>query len=155
VNGSARPPRGGPLSVRLQALRAHPELRRFLIFLLVGVINTLVGYAIFAILLLIGAGDVGAAIGATILGALFNFKSIGKLVFASSGNRMLPRFMAVYAIQCAANITLLKAFASLGIVPLISEAFILPLLAVASFILMRHWVFQPGEGQTSLEVRDS
>ena len=125
----------------LHGLLAHPEARRFGKFLLVGLLNTAVGYTIFAVLLLVGAGTAGAAVGATVLGALFNFKSIGTLVFGSSRGRLLPKFLAVYALQCIANISLLEAFRAVGIPPLISEAFILPVLAIGSFLIMKHWVF--------------
>jgi putative flippase GtrA len=106
------------------------------------VLNTVVGYAIFALLTLAGLGLVPSTIGATVIGALFNFKSIGKLVFGASGAKLLPRFLAVYVLQCAANIAALRSFASVGVPVLYAEAIILPVLAVAGFLLMRFWVFK-------------
>lgn len=119
----------------------HDEARRFVRFLLVGLLNTAVGYSIFAALTLSGLGIVPATVGATVMGALFNFKSIGSLVFGASGAKLLPRFLAVYVLQCAANIGALRLFQAAGVPLLIAEAMILPVLAVAAFLLMRHWVF--------------
>ena len=120
---------------------SHEEARRFIRFLLVGVLNTVIGYSIFAALTLIGFGIVPATIGATVIGALFNFRSIGSLVFGSSSAKLLPRFLAVYVLQCLANVGALRLFQEAGVQLLIAEAIILPFLAVAGFLLMRHWVF--------------
>ena len=119
----------------------NAEARRFVLFLAVGGLNTLVGYAIFAALIWAGAGPAGAAVGATVLGALFNFRSIGRLVFRNGNNKLLPRFLLVYAVQCAANIGLLRATAAMGVPTLLAEAAILPVLAVLTYLAMRRFVF--------------
>jgi putative flippase GtrA len=137
----------------------HEEARRFVRFLLVGLLNTAVGYSIFAALILAGLGIVPATVGATVMGALFNFKSIGSLVFGSSGAKLLPRFLAVYLLQCAANIGALRLFQAAGVPLLIAEAIILPVLAVAGFLLMRHWVFHadtpgaPAQSSQRIDIR--
>lgn len=137
----------------------HQEARRFVRFLLVGLLNTAVGYSIFAGLTLSGLGIVPATVGATVMGALFNFKSIGSLVFGSTGAKLLPRFLAVYVLQGAANIGALRLFQAAGVSLLIAEAIILPLLAVAGFLLMRHWVFHtdapgaPGRSSQRIGIR--
>jgi putative flippase GtrA len=123
------------------SLLKNPEARRFTLFLAVGGLNTVVGYSIFAILIWLGAGPAGAAVGSTILGALFNFRSIGRLVFKSGDYRLLPRFLAVYAAQCSANICLLHLAERAGITTLVAEAFILPILAVLTYLAMRRFVF--------------
>jgi putative flippase GtrA len=117
------------------------ELRRFALFLIVGLVNTAFGYGVFALLILLGAGASAAAIGSTLLGVLFNFRSTGRAVFGSRDTHLLPRFLAVYGLQCTANVLALRAFASLGVGSLLAQALILPPLAVASFLLMRRFVF--------------
>jgi putative flippase GtrA len=129
------------------------EARRFVRFLVVGVLNTAVGYAIFALFTLAGLGLVPSTVGATVIGALFNFKSIGQLVFGASGAKLLPRFLAVYVLQCAANIAALRSFASVGVPVLYAEAIILPVLAVAGFLLMRLWVFRNVSGAVAASPR--
>lgn len=122
-------------------LRHHPEFRRFVRFLLVGVLNTAVGYAVFALLILLGSSPAPAVIGSTIAGALFNFQSISRIVFQSRESGLLPRFLLVYTGQCGLNIALLRLAGAAGFTPLVAGAIILPLMAVLTYFAMRHFVF--------------
>ena len=114
---------------------------RFVRFLGVGVLNTAIGYALFAAFVLAGAPMLAAVAASTALGALFNFGSIGVLVFASKDMTLLPRFLAVYVGQCAVNALLLAGLARLGLGPLLAQLLLLPLLASGTYLTMRHWVF--------------
>jgi putative flippase GtrA len=134
--------RTGPRAC-LRAFATGAETRKFVRFLLVGGLNTVVGYLIFAALYALGTGYAGAAVGSTVLGAAFNFRSTGLLVFGSRDNRLLPRFLLVYTLQCAANIGLLRSAIALGVATLVAEAFILPLLAILTYLAMRRFVFRP------------
>ena len=129
----------------MAATLSSAEAVRFGRFLLVGLLNTAVGYALFALFLLASDSTLVAAVGSTVLGALFNFRSIGALVFGDR-NGVLGRFLTVYAVQCLANIALLRLAAAAGVGPLIAEILILPLLAVASFLAMRGLVFARESG---------
>ena len=115
----------------------HPFLR----FLIVGGLNTLVGYGLFALFVLLGAGTTLSLAGATLLGILFNFKSIGHLVFGSVGRRRLPAFVGVYGLQFLINLGAMKALQNAGMTPLLAQLIILPPLAVATFLMMRRLVF--------------
>ncbi|HEX8534124.1 MAG TPA: GtrA family protein [Allosphingosinicella sp.] len=123
----------------------NAELRRFVRFLFVGGLNTLVGYAIFAALILIGLSVTAAVIVGTVLGVLFNFVSTGRIVFGSKAGRLLPRFIAVYVVQMGLSIAALHALERAGIEPLIAGALVLPLLAVFTYFAMRRFVFVDGE----------
>lgn len=112
-----------------------------MLFLAVGGLNLLVGYGCFAGLLLIGAGATRALVGATILGVLFNFKSTGSIVFGRSDRARLPQFVAIYLLQFFVNLGAMHALASGGVAPLAAEAVLLPVLAVASFLLIGRYVF--------------
>ncbi|NCQ92050.1 MAG: hypothetical protein GPI94_15420 [Microcystis aeruginosa LG13-03] len=57
---------------------------RFVRFLLVGVLNTIFGYSLFAVLILIGLNYKYAVLIGTIQGVLFNFQTTGRLVFGLS-----------------------------------------------------------------------
>jgi putative flippase GtrA len=130
--------RGGPA-----AWLRDPELRRFATFLVVGGLNTLVGYAIFAALILMGLSTAVAAIVGTILGVLFNFFSTGGVVFKNQAARLLPRFIAVYVVQMALNVAALRALESAGLHALVAGALVLPPLAVFTYFALRHFVFRP------------
>lgn len=132
-----RPP-GATIS-RLDWLPA--EARRLTAFLLVGGLNTLVGYALFAGFVLLGFGMTQSLISSTALGVLFNFQSIGRLVFRSGNPKLLPRFAFVYVLQFAINLTLLHALRYAGLAPLLAQLILLPGLALASYFAMRHFVF--------------
>ena len=118
-----------------------PEFRRFLIFLIVGGVNTLVGYGIFAALILLGLPTAAAVVLGTVLGVLFNFLSTGSVVFRNSAGNLLPRFLAVYAVQMGLNLVALTALERAGIHPLVGGALLLPPLAIFSYIAMRRFVF--------------
>lgn len=114
----------------------------FLRFLAVGVGNTLVGYALYAAFLAAGASIVIAVVAATALGALFNFGSIGVIVFRNADPLLLPRFLAVYVAQCAVNSAALWLLGGLGLGPYLAQFILLPFLATGTFLAMRSWVFR-------------
>jgi putative flippase GtrA len=119
----------------------NPELRRFATFLVVGGLNTLIGYAIFAGLILVGLSTAPAVVLGTVLGVLFNFVSTGGVVFRNRAARLLPRFVAVYAVQMGLNITAIEGLAQLGAGPLVAGAITLPPLAVFTYFAMKRFVF--------------
>ena len=115
---------------------------RFVRFLLVGGLNTVFGYSVFAIGILVGLPYPLAALVATVLGALFNFKSYGTLVFASHDNRLVFRFFAVYGV-CYGLGLLPLAWARAHGVPVLAMAAICALpMAALGFSLQRAFVFR-------------
>ena len=126
----------------MAALARDPATRRFVSFLAVGGLNTAFGYGAFALLILVGARAGTALAGATIVGVLFNFNTVGRLVFRSRDPGLLPRFLAVYAVQFAINLLALRALGRAGLSPLLAQlALVLP-LALLSFVAMRRFVFR-------------
>jgi len=120
----------------------------FLRFLVVGGINALFGYAVFALFILIGLHYVLAALLATICGILFNFKTTGTIVFKNRDNRLILRFFGIYTIIYFINVGLLKLFDMVGIGNLVAGAIIVLPMAVISFLLMRRFVFKTLEQDT-------
>lgn len=127
-------------SANLFARLRDPEFRRFIRFLAVGGLNTLVGYLIFATLILIGLPTPAAIVLATVLGVLFNYVSTGGIVFRDRTGR-LWRFVAVYVVQTGLNIGGVTALERAGIHPLIGGFVVLPGLVVFTFLAMRRFVF--------------
>jgi len=117
-------------------------LGHFAKFLVVGGLNTVVGYGLFAAFIIAGLGAPLALALATVLGVLFNFKSFGLLVFRNGDGRLLPRFVAVYAGQYVVNLMCLRWLAALDLSPLLAQLLLLPPLSLASFLLMRRLVFR-------------
>ncbi len=114
---------------------------KFVKFLFVGVINTLFGYTIFTLLIFFKLDYHFALLTATICGVLFNFKTIGSLVFETKNNRLIVRFFAVYLSTYLLNIGSLQITNSLGINVLVAQAILLLPLAIISYFLNRKFVF--------------
>lgn len=115
--------------------------RQFFRFLVVGGINTVFGYSVFALLTWLGL-PYPAAIGlATIAGIAFNFQSTGRLVFGGARLNRVPRFVAVYGVVYLLNLAGVSALLHLGLnVYVANAAMILPLAAIA-YMLQRRFVF--------------
>lgn len=115
--------------------------KEFLKFLAVGALNALFGYGCFALLIFAGVHYSAAVVLATIAGVLFNFKTTGRLVFGSSDNRRVFRFLAVYAVVCAVQVALLKLLLTAGLGPYAGGALLVLPMALFAFILMKRLVF--------------
>ena len=116
---------------------------QFLNFLLVGGLNTLVGYALFAFFVFLGFGDILAPLFANFLGVLFNFKSYGYLVFKNKDNRLIFKFFAVYAIVYISNVLGLVLFAKAGLENRYLSGLILVIpLALLAYYLNSTYVFK-------------
>lgn len=110
-------------------------------FIFVGGINTLVGYALYAVGVLLGLSPTVALFIATALGALFNFFSIGTYVFGQGGKHLILRFLGLYAGIYMLNLVLLHGLLGAGVGPLIAQAILVPLMATLSFVFNRKFVF--------------
>jgi len=128
-----------PGSARL--LWAIPFVR----FLLVGGLNTAFGYGVFALFILLGLHYAIAALLGTVLGILFNFKTTGILVFRSHDNALIAKFFAVYGVTYVIGVLVLKVFKAFGVHVLVTAAVTLLPMAALSFLLMRWFVFKPGQ----------
>src|SRR5258707_15288817 len=73
-------------------------LHHLLRFLVVGGLNTAFGYSLFAVLTYVGVGYPIAIGLATIGGVLFNFQSVGRLVFNGAPRSRFWRFVGVYCV---------------------------------------------------------
>jgi putative flippase GtrA len=114
---------------------------QFLRFLVVGGVNTVFGYSVFALFILLHLHYVVAALLGQICGVLFNFKTTGTLVFKNKDNRLIFRFFGVYLFTYLINIGLLKVFDMRGVGSLIAGAIILLPVASVSFLLNKRFVF--------------
>ncbi len=120
----------------------NDRLLEFVRFLLVGGLNTLFGYGLFALLYLL-LEDHRVALGlATVAGVLFNFATTGRIVFGSRRWGRLPLFVAVYAASFGLNLIALEALVAAGLPALLAQLAVLPGIVVLSFLANRHIVFR-------------
>lgn len=110
-------------------------------FIIVGLLNTLVGYGIYAILIFLGVHFTIASFLGTILGVLFNYFSTGLLVF-ERGRGRLVQFVMVYIIIYLCNILGIQILNMVGFNLYYSGALLVPPSAAFSFILNKYWVFK-------------
>ncbi len=111
-------------------------------FLVVGGLNTIFGYGVFALMLWMGLHYSLAIAIATILGTFFNFKSIGTLVFRSHDNSKIVRFILVYASVYCVNVIGVAALLRIGINTYQSGLLMILILAPLAYLLNCHYVFK-------------
>jgi len=113
-------------------------------FLGVGLLNTLVGYSIYALLIAVKLPYLTALFLATIIGVFFNYFSIARLVFFSRGGvAVLAKFLISYIIIYVLNaLALNMLIANLQLGAYMAQAFIIPWSVLLSWMLMNYWVFK-------------
>lgn len=77
---------------------------QFIRFVLVGGLNTMFGYGIYCLMIWLGLSYWWATLVANVLGVLFNFKTIGILVFRNPDNRLFWRFISCYIFAYGLNV---------------------------------------------------
>jgi putative flippase GtrA len=133
-----------PVQKLVKFIKKHTFIR----FLLVGVLNTLFGYLLYASLILIGLKYLLAFSISYVAGVLFNFQTIGKLVFKNKNNKLLFRFVGVYVVLYLLNAEGLRIADALNInieyktKMLIASAILVVPMAMVSFVLNKIFVFR-------------
>ena len=107
--------------------------RRPLAFIAVGVLNTAVGYGIFAAALAAGASPRRAVAAQFVLGGLWNFTTHRRLVFGTGGLSRLPAYTLGYVVIYLVNIALLEALMRAGLGPYAAQALAMPAVVALSY----------------------
>jgi putative flippase GtrA len=127
--------------VKVNALDSG-NLRTFTKYVVVGGVNTVFGYGIFALLIYFGFAYPVALFIATVLGIAFNFKSTGIFVFRSHDNKLIFRFVAVYFLIYLINLIGLKILSEEGLGMYYAAGIMLPIMALVGFIANKKLVFR-------------
>ena len=132
-----------------QQTKRQPQPRRVGIkliarFIGVGLLNTVVGYGIYGSLILLKMPYLAALLIATIMGVIFNYFSIGRLVFKARGGlivfgKFIAAYSLVYGINATALDVLIKHF---QFNPYMGQALCVPLSVLMSWLLMNYWVYK-------------
>jgi putative flippase GtrA len=115
---------------------------RLLRFAAVGVLNTVFGYGVYALMLSVELGYAAASAVATVVGVLFNFKTTGVLVFDSQDNRLILQFIAVYVIVYCVNLTGLWLLNRAGVDSYTAGLVTLLPAATLAYVLNKVFVFR-------------
>ena len=118
------------------------QQKKFLRFLAVGLVNSAFSYSVYALLIFLGVHYALAVLVANFLGVLFNFKTTGRLVFQSNDNRLIFKFVLVYASVYLLSVSSLKILLWLGLNRYLAGALIALPMAGVTFTLMSRFVFK-------------
>ena len=139
---SHRTERPNRLQSFVSLVRRHRTARQFSAFLLVGILNTLFGYSVFAVLYLVGLPYRAAIALATAAGVIFNYFTTGRFVFAGSGVGIFVRFVLAYFVICTFNIVLVDASTFWQVNTLLAQALALTVVVPLSFVINKWFVFR-------------
>ena len=116
--------------------------KKFIKFILVGIINTIFGYSLYALLIYLNLHYSVAVLVGTIVGILFNFKTTGKLVFNNNENMLLFKFLGVYTVTYILNVSALKIFDTFKFNMYVAGLLLIFPMAAISFTLNSRYVFK-------------
>ena len=126
-------------------------------FIGVGLLNTVVGYAIYGLFIFLKMPYLVALLMATIMGVIFNYFSIGRLVFKMQGGIFVfTKFIIAYSLIYGIN-----AFALDGIIksfqfnPYLGQAICVPLSVIISWLLMNYWVYKKVKETNKPEIKNT
>ena len=123
-------------------LNLFNQNKKFILFLFVGLLNTLFGYSIFAFFLWIGVHFTLSALISTIAGILFNFTTFGRIVFKNNSYSNLPKFVFIYALNYFLGVSVLYYCDQLDYNLYFVQAMLLMPTAVLRYLLMKYFVYK-------------
>lgn len=126
---------------RFYSIPSEPELKQLVLVFLVGGLNTLFGYSVYALLIFLQLHYVLASLLATISGILFNFKTTGVIVFKNHNNSLIYRFIAVYVCSYIINVVSLKMLSEMNINLYLAGALLVIPIALITYVLQKKFVF--------------
>ena len=105
-------------------------------FVLAGLVNTAVGYSIYAAAIAAGLAPQVALALQFGLGVLWNYAVHARLVFAVRGWGQFPAYVGAYLLVWAGNAIALRALLGRGVEPLAAQALLLPATVAAAWLLV-------------------
>jgi putative flippase GtrA len=113
-------------------------------FLIAGVLNTLFGYFVYAVLLVINTHYLAALFVATVAGVVFNYFSFGRIVFNGLSSWLVfVKFFSAYTIIYLINAALLGLLTEYFLIsPYIGQLSCIPIGVALSWLLMNYWVYK-------------
>ena len=127
------------VTLRMSSPFVIPKIIRFL---LVGGLNTLVGFLVFSLAIYLSNGNVGLGLAANIgFGVFFNYLTYGAAVFKSMGVKKFIRFVFAYAFLCAVNYFGLRILIHGKINIYVAQFASISYLAPLSYFLFSNFVF--------------
>ena len=114
---------------------------QFIRFVLVGCLNTAFGYGVYCLMIWLGLSYWWASLVSNVLGVLFNFKTIGILVFKNPNNRLFFRFVSCYILAYGLNVGIIWLLKFTGLNDYWSGMIATPFVALFSYFYQKLFVF--------------
>lgn len=119
-------------------LKANHLLR----YLFVGIFNTGLSYALYALFLYLGLDYKQANLLALIIGIVISFKTQGHLVFKNTNNRLFGRFVISWIFIYFLTIAVIGQIINLGFNAYWAGAMALPFSVALSYLIQKYYVFR-------------
>lgn len=120
--------------------------KRFIRFLLVGGLNTLFGFLVYSAFILLHCPTWLALIGGNVAGVVFNFFTIGGLVFLNLSLSRVPLFVLSYVVIYFVNLELIGWIAGLVHGRIMAQAVLVLPMALLSYFILSTYVFRKTDG---------
>ena len=127
--------------------------RQLVLYGIVGVFNTLFGYGCYAGFYYLGAEPWLALLMAACLAVVFNYFTIGRVVFKNKNSNRFVSFLVAFVVTYLLNKWLLEYFIDAGFHPLLVQAVLAPAIAAFSFIVLKIFVFKIDQTKTNWALR--
>ena len=121
------------------------EKRQFILFIIIGGLNTLFGYTIFALFIFCKLHYTIAVLFSTILGIIFNFFTTGRVVFKNKKNHLFFKFVLIYGILYLINISIITLLNKISNNLYLNGAISIATLSIISFFSSKYYVFKEKE----------
>ncbi|MBQ3667203.1 MAG: GtrA family protein [Elusimicrobiaceae bacterium] len=109
-------------------------------FLIIGGVNTVFAYCIYALSIFLGAHYTLAVLLSTVIGTCFSFKTMGTMVFDNPDNMLIFKFIAVYTGCYFLNVGILRLLTLAGVRNLYVAGITSMLLVSAVSFCLNKWV---------------
>jgi putative flippase GtrA len=121
-------------------------------FIKIGVVNTLFGYALYALMVAIGLQLYVAQIVATVIAIIFNYFTYGRYVFGGIRPSRL-RFLLSYALNYLVSLGALALSAAILRSPYLAGLLATAVAAAINFIVLRRFVFISPSSESGFRKR--
>ncbi len=147
--------RNNPLKKGIGLFQKYVK-NKFIRFLFVGGLNTVFGYSVYCMMILIGLSYVWATVIQQILGVLFNFMTTGTIVFENHDRRLLVKFVMTYILTYFVSVSFNKSIQDWFNFNTYFSGFGGTLVAaLLSFFLLRYFVFKEENKTYNKGIKDN
>jgi putative flippase GtrA len=126
-------------NIMLKKIKSHHVFAKYVLF---GLLNTSVGYVIYAIAIFLGLSFQLANLTSLIFGLLLSYKTQSKFVFKKNGQSVFIKYLLCWSLIYIIVIHINGFFLAIVANTYISGALVLPFSVLSSYFIQRYFVFK-------------